>query len=64
MREVTYDSDLLAVAQGDGVLSAAEAFGLEALIDDDEFDTVPEWLHDAVERLYLSGLEQEEGPIQ
>lgn len=50
MHEPTLDSDFIAVAQGDGVLSAEEAFGLEALIDDEESDSVPEWLHDAVER--------------
>lgn len=63
MHELTLDGDFIAVAHGDGVLSAAEAFGLEALLDDTS-DSVPEWLHDAVERLYLYSLEQEEGPLQ
>lgn len=59
MNEFTLSSDFIAVAQGDGVLSPAEAFGLEVLLEDDAPDSVPEWLHDAVERLYLYGLEQE-----
>jgi hypothetical protein len=57
MHELTLSSDFIAVAQGDGVLSAAEAFGLVALVEGDESDSVPEWLHDAVERLYLYSLE-------
>lgn len=51
--EFTFDVDLIAVAAADHIVSAQEAMGLEALNASDEWEVVPEWLHDAVERLYL-----------
>jgi hypothetical protein len=45
------EEDAIGHAHLDGVLSAQEAFALEELADTEE--PVPEWLHDAVERLFL-----------
>jgi hypothetical protein len=49
--EVTLDHEAIYRAQMDGALSHREAFALDALADTDE--EIPEWLFDAVERLFL-----------
>lgn len=47
--EVRIEDAQIAEAQQQGVLTMQEAFALEHLED----ETVPDWLCDAVERLYL-----------
>lgn len=49
--EFVLEEDAIGHAQLEGVLSAQEAFALEELADGD--GQVPEWLYDAVERLFL-----------